>query len=221
MVGSIGDFSRGIIPRAEEQVMKTNQELEHQGWTYFIEVSAVQVYNEQVSDLFHPSGDKGVSIHLRNNKVSIPGLTQVPVNSSGEVNKLLQQAMRGRKTASTAMNTSSSRSHCVFTLHLVGSNPAHGDMLCGQLKVVDLAGSGRIARSKVKGNDHIPFRRSKLTSLLKDSFLTGGKVQMIVNVSSDRESALETLQSLRFATMANACALGTPNRRAIPKRSKK
>ena len=42
---------RGIIPRAMQQVGQYKNELEAKGWEYFMEVSFVEIYNEDIRDL--------------------------------------------------------------------------------------------------------------------------------------------------------------------------
>lgn len=82
--------------------------------------------------------------------------------------------------------------------------------LCGAVNLVDLAGSERVSKSCargealeeakkinrslsalgnvinciVKGSGHIPYRDSKLTRLLKESFAGSNKTTLIVNCSS-------------------------------------
>jgi hypothetical protein len=55
---------------------------------------------------------------------------------------------------------------------------------------------------------HIPYRDSKLTSLLEDSLREGSKVLMFVNVSPSRYNAHESSTSLRFAERCRAVQLG-------------
>lgn len=50
--------------------------------------------------------------------------------------------------------------------------------------------------------DHIPFRDSKLTRLLKDSLSGKFRTSIIVNCSSDAGSEEETISSLKFADRA-------------------
>mmetsp|Transcript_15224 Transcript_15224/g.18834 ORF Transcript_15224/g.18834 Transcript_15224/m.18834 type:complete len:140 (-) Transcript_15224:716-1135(-) len=104
----------------------------------------------------------------------------------------------------------------------------------GSLSMCDLAGSERISKSGVKGerlketqninkslssladvfsalnkkSQHIPYRNSKLTQLVRPCFAGEGKVLMIVNLSSDQEDAPESLCSLRFASHVNQTEVG-------------
>ncbi|KAG5510516.1 hypothetical protein JKF63_06813 [Porcisia hertigi] len=73
--------------------------------------------------------------------VKVVGLTEAQVHSEPELLALIDSAIGNRKTASTLMNASSSRSHCVVTLTL----RRHG--LCSRCSFVDLAGSERLKKS--------------------------------------------------------------------------
>lgn len=91
--------------------------------------------------------------------------------------------------------------------------------------LVDLAGSEKIGQSKVEGlqqkealainksltalqdviialnkrDNHIPYRNSKLTQLLKPFMGSQAKVLMIVNITGLEEHLQESLTSLNFA----------------------
>jgi hypothetical protein len=96
----------------------------------------------------------------------------------------------------------------------------------GKLSLVDLAGSERAADSSSKdrqtriegaeinksllclkecirsldaGSSHTPFRGSKLTQVLRDSFIGRAKTAMIATVSPGSSAAENTLNTLRYA----------------------
>jgi kinesin family protein C1 len=55
---------------------------------------------------------------------------------------------------------------------------------------------------------HIPFRNSKLTSLLRDCLGGDAKAMMVVCLSPEQAHMQESLCSLRFAQKVNACEVG-------------
>jgi kinesin family protein C1 len=150
----------------------------------------------------------------------------------------MDKASAARCVARTDSNARSSRSHCVFTLHLHGHNAQTGQTSQGILNLIDLAGSERLAKSGATGErlketqsinkslsslgdvvmalankePHIPFRNSKLTYLLQPCLGGDSKTLMFVNVAPCKESAHESLCSLRFAAKVNSCASGKPKR---------
>ncbi|GAB4814880.1 hypothetical protein N2152v2_001926 [Parachlorella kessleri] len=83
------------------------------------------------------------------------GLTKKMVISAEEALDLFRQGAQHRKTARTAMNASSSRSHAIFSLELSMEKfkPAEGTTTrcTAQLNLVDLAGSERQAKSRSEG----------------------------------------------------------------------
>jgi kinesin family member 6/9 len=56
-----------------------------------------------------------------------------------------------RMIAETPMNMASSRSHCVFTLHLEVRRPGEAVVRRSKLHLVDLAGSERVGKSGIDG----------------------------------------------------------------------
>ena len=159
---------RGIIPRAMEQVAAYCDAQRARGWAYEMEVSYVEIYNEQVRDLLAddgpapaPGGDvrpaKPAGLEVRRDpktgRVYVDGCTRTPVDPGDKamVDDLMQCAATHRCVAATDMNAVSSRSHAVFTLHLTGTHAEKKARLKGALNLVDLAGSERLDRSGAVG----------------------------------------------------------------------
>merc|ERR1740129_388249 len=134
-----------------------------------------------------------------------------------------------RKTAATAMNAESSRSHAVFTLN-VSQTLCDKRSRFAHINIVDLAGSERQKKTRADGaklkegcainqsltvlgqvifalasgadakkKKQIPFRDSKLTFLLTDSLSGNSRTVMIAAVSLAAGNVDETLNTLRFA----------------------
>lgn len=242
MQGSREGPLRGIIPRAIEQVGKYKATLEKQGWKYSIEVTFVEIYNEQIRDLLRTS-KKPTSHDIRTDpKSGKPYISEirrwsVDPEDASTIDEIMELAASQRAVESTDMNAQSSRSHSIFTLHLKADHN-NGSFLKGALNLVDLAGSERLSRSNATGErlreaqsinkslsclsdvfnaiskkaSHIPFRNSKLTHILSPALSGDGKTLMMVNLSPTDASYHESLCSLRFASTVNKCELGRPKR---------
>ena len=70
----------------------------------------------------------------------VDNLKHFAVTSFGDCEKLLDEGLGNRTVGSTAMNASSSRSHCVFTLAL---QQLAGTKAESKITLIDLAGSER------------------------------------------------------------------------------
>lgn len=77
------------------------------------------------------------------------GLTHVPIANALEGIRLLRIASERRATRDTMMNAISSRSHCVYTVHMTAA--CGSTTTCAKLHLVDLAGSERVVHSGATG----------------------------------------------------------------------
>ncbi|KAL6844533.1 hypothetical protein ACP4OV_026206 [Aristida adscensionis] len=246
MMGRPGVDQKGIIPRSLEQIFKTSQSLESQGWKYSMQASMLEIYNETIRDLLAPGRSNGFDAsnkqytikHDSHGNTTVSDLTVIDVFGIAGVTSLLEKASQTRSVGRTQMNEQSSRSHFVFTLKISGINENTGQQIQGVLNLIDLAGSERLAKSGstgdrlketqainkslsalsdvifaiAKGDDHVPYRNSKLTYLLQPCLGGDSKTLMFVNISPEASSVGETICSLRFASRVNACEIGIPRR---------
>ncbi|KAL8498450.1 hypothetical protein ACS0TY_021687 [Phlomoides rotata] len=156
---------KGLIPRSLEQVFKTKQILEAQGWKYEMQVSMLEIYNETLRDLLAPnitsfeasradnSGKQQYVIrHDADGNTYVSDLTIVDVRSSKKVSSLLVCATDSRSVGKTQMNEQSSRSHFVFTLRITGVNESTDQQVKGVLNLIDLAGNERPSKSGSTGD---------------------------------------------------------------------
>lgn len=183
-----------------------------------LRLSFIEVYNENMIDLFSP--DNVLSIREDpSDGVTIDNLDIRVSTSLAESLAMYEHGVSNRRTATTQMNESSSRSHSVFTIMLEfrERNVTKKSKLC----FVDLAGSekyreaeaervketcninksllclGKIVH-KLGSNDrwHVSYRDSKLTFLLKDSLGGNSRLAIIGTVSLAHPA--ETVNTLQF-----------------------
>ena len=146
----------GMIPRTVGQIYDSARNLEEKGWTYTMEGSFVEVYNENLNDLLGNAEELDKKKHeirhdLQKCKTTITDITTVRLESPEMVESILCRAAANRTVAATRANERSSRSHSVFILRLIGENALTGERSEGTLNLVDLAGSERLSHSEVSG----------------------------------------------------------------------
>ncbi|OUC44999.1 kinesin motor domain protein, partial [Trichinella nativa] len=221
---------RGVVPRAFEHIFEAIATTENV--KFLVCASYLEIYIEDVRDLLGKDTKQKLEIKEHPEKgVYVAGLSMHPVHNINEVEQLLARGMRNRATAATLMNTDSSRSHSIFTLHLemieMATDGQHIKM--AKLHLVDLAGSERQSKTGATGerlkeatkinlslsalgnvisalvdgkSTHVPYRDSKLTRLLQDSLGGNTKTIMIACISPADNNYDESLSTLRYANRA-------------------
>ncbi|KAG2541673.1 hypothetical protein PVAP13_9NG694500 [Panicum virgatum] len=230
----------GVIPRAVRHIFDI---LEAKKADYSMKVTFLELYNEDITDLlaledqsrFPEDRQKRHITLMEDGKggAVIRGLEEIVVYSPRDIYSLLERGSARRRTADTALNKQSSRSHAVFSINIHVKETTVGDeelMKCGRLNLVDLAGSENIARSGVREGRareagemnkslltlgrvitalvehsvHVPYRDSKLTRLLRESLGGKAKTCIIATVSPSVHSLEETLVTLDYASRAKS-----------------
>ncbi|XP_069775734.1 kinesin-like protein KIFC1 isoform X2 [Narcine bancroftii] len=149
--------TKGMIPRAVDQLFCSGRKLETMGWEYKFTASFLEIYNETIRDLLVIKPEKNVQYEIKqlngtSDQLRVTNLKYVGVSREEEVHKLISLAKANRSVAKTAMNDCSSRSHSVFQLHIEGIDSTHGIQCTSILSLVDLAGSERLDKSHSKGD---------------------------------------------------------------------
>ncbi|NXK89450.1 KIF25 protein, partial [Formicarius rufipectus] len=118
---SIEDESElGIIPRATQEVFRLISE--KPPGSYWVEVSVVEVYNNEIFDLLAKDsygkvfGVKRDVVTTREGKSDVPLLTQETVENASEFLHLVSKGLQLRVQHPTLVHAHSSRSHLVVTL---------------------------------------------------------------------------------------------------------
>ncbi|XP_016939393.3 chromosome-associated kinesin KIF4 isoform X2 [Drosophila suzukii] len=221
----------GVIPRAVHDIFQAIEEMREE-FRFAVTCSFVELYQEQFIDLFSSQKREKATVDIRevNNRVVMPGLTELEVKSAQEVTDHLMRGSSGRAVAATAMNETSSRSHAIFTLTLVATKLDGKESATSRFNLVDLAGSERCSKTLASGErfkegvninkgllalgnvinalgsgqaaGFIPYRASKLTRMLQDSLGGNSITLMIACVSPADYNVAETLSTLRYADRA-------------------
>uniref|UniRef100_A0A8C3A0U9 Kinesin family member 21A n=1 Tax=Cyclopterus lumpus TaxID=8103 RepID=A0A8C3A0U9_CYCLU len=175
---NIGEEELGIIPRAVHHLYKgieqRRQAAQEQGSPapeFKINAQFLELYNEEVLDLFDSTRDKDQKSHIKIHEdtaggIYTVGVTTRTVSSEAEMMQCLKLGALSRTTASTQMNVQSSRSHAIFTIHLCqvrvcasdnvvsngNSEMDEYETLTAKFHFVDLAGSERLKRTGATGD---------------------------------------------------------------------
>lgn len=155
--------------------------------------------------------------------ICIVGLTDKQVFNLNDLMKVIEHGLKARTVGSTGANSDSSRSHGIIQIEL---RDPYTESVHGKISFIDLAGSERAAdtvdtskqtradgahinksllalkeciRALDQDKKHTPFRGSKLTMVLRDSFTGNCKTLMIANIAPGALSAEHTLNTLRYA----------------------
>ncbi|XP_054476497.1 kinesin-like protein KIFC3 [Anoplopoma fimbria] len=214
---------------------------------YTLKISMLEIYNDGLNDLLTKSPGAALDIRVQGKSVSVPGLTQIQVQTEEDILVAMETGEKNRKIASTKMNIQSSRSHLVVALQVEGSDRVSGLTSRGTLTLCDLAGSERISRTEAEGQRlveaaainksltalgqvfgalkcnalHVPFRNSKLTLLLQPCLSGDAKCCVFVNVSPDVKDEAETLSTLQFGSTVRQVVLGKAPQNVAPTKNNK
>ncbi len=166
--------------------------------------------------------DEDGNVHLRGLSTHLAGTEEDALN-------LLFLGDTNRAIAETPMNMASSRSHCIFTVFVESREAGSDVIRRSKLHLVDLAGSERVHKTnssgqvlreaqhinqslhylevvilalhekKTKGREHIPYRNSMMTSVLRDSLGGNCKTVMVATINPEARHTDESVSTCRFA----------------------
>jgi kinesin family protein 2/24 len=217
------DSEKGIYAMTAEDVFMFLKSRNYKDLNLVVSARFFEIYCGEVLDLLVKRYKLQV-FEDRKKQVQILGLTEKVVKSVDELLEIIQQVSTARASGKTPANPNSSRSHAVFQIILRrnGFQGIHGkfslieladneigtDTLCGN-KQTRMEGA-EISKSLLtlkecirafgKKGTHLPFRDSKLTQILRDSF-TGKKSKtcIIAMINPGMSSCGCSLNTLRFA----------------------
>lgn len=220
--GKTQDSSKGIYALTARDVFTQLHIAKMRGEDLYVAASFFEIYSGKVFDLLNNKQKLRVLEDARS-QVQIVGLSERRVEAVEDVLKLIQLGNNIRTSGVTSANNHSSRSHAVFQLILKKNT----GKLKGKFSLIDLAGNERGAdtssanrQTRMEGAEinksllalkeciralgrkgaHLPFRASKLTQVLRDSFIgENSRTCMIAMISPGFQSCEHTLNTLRYA----------------------
>ncbi|KOC63329.1 Kinesin-like protein KIF2A [Habropoda laboriosa] len=232
--GKTQDCKKGIYAMVAKDVFKCLTLSKYRPLNLVISASFFEIYSGKVFDLL-ANKEKLRVLEDGKQQVQIVGLTEKVVETCDEVLKLIQHGNSARTSGQTSANSNSSRSHAVFQIiaRTPGTHKVHG-----KFSLIDLAGNERGAdtssanrQTRMEGAEinksllalkeciralsrkgtHLPFRASKLTQVLRDSFIgEKSKTCMIAMISPGMSSCEHSLNTLRYADRVKELAATDP-----------
>ena len=217
------DNAKGLIPRMVEEIFKYVEKSDDNVEFQF-KLSVLEIYKEILFDCL--TGEKDLKIKESPSLgIFVDGITEVYLSSIEEFIEYTELASAHRKVAETKLNHNSSRSHCLMQLEVLQNFRKENIIKKGILNMVDLAGSekvsktgavgetlqeakkinlslstlGNVIHALTKNSEHIPYRDSKLTRLLKESLGGNYKTSLIVTCSPHSYNLDEIISSMNFA----------------------
>lgn len=211
--------SPGLYLLAAYDIFTLLQNKEYSGLSIW--VSFYEIYCGKLFDLLNGRNSLTAREDAKQN-ICIVGLTEKKVNDMTILMNIIEKGLKVRTVGVTGANSDSSRSHGIIQISIKNqTNKIHG-----KISFIDLAGSERAAdtidtnkqtrldgaeinksllalkeciRALDQDKKHTPFRGSKLTLVLRDSFIGNCKTLMIANISPALSCSEHTLNTLRYA----------------------
>uniref|UniRef100_A0A671MWA6 Kinesin-like protein n=1 Tax=Sinocyclocheilus anshuiensis TaxID=1608454 RepID=A0A671MWA6_9TELE len=219
--GKNQDCSKGIYALAARDVFLMLKKPNYKKLDLQVYATFFEIYSGKVFDLLNRKTKLRV-LEDGKQQVQVVGLQEREVKCTEDVLKLIEMGNSCRTSGQTSANAHSSRSHAVFQIILRRRVKMHG-----KFSLIDLAGNERGAdtssadrqtrlegaeinksllalkeciRALGRNKPHTPFRASKLTQVLRDSFIgENSRTCMIATISPGMASCENTLNTLRYA----------------------
>lgn len=189
-------IEKGLIPLAVKNILDQN---------ISIELSVLEIYNDQIHDLLHPT-KLVLEIFECNSRIKykVPP-SKIDINNHDDLEKTIRRINSLRVIGNTKLNDTSSRAHTIYFFKSKLTN--------FRFFAIDLAGNERGKLTNAKGfkenqeyiainkslfalkecirniyqsKSYVPFRRSKLTILLREILHNNINIHFIGTINSSK-----------------------------------
>ena len=140
----------GIMPKSINYIWSTVSTRQQK---FYIKVSFLEIYNEQINDLLNPSNSNLQIRWDQKQGFFVEGLLVIECKKPEDIVEIILQGTKNRKKGSHDLNKDSSRSHSILTVYLISEFQSGGESFkkYGKISFVDLAGSERLKETHSKG----------------------------------------------------------------------
>ncbi|XP_075688686.1 kinesin-like protein KIF2C isoform X2 [Rhinoderma darwinii] len=220
-LGKSQNVTKGIYAFASRDVFLLLSQPRYKDLDLQVFATFFEIYNGKVFDLLNKKAKLRV-LEDAKQQVQVVGLVENEVTCEEDVFKMIEIGSACRTSGQTFANSSSSRSHACLQIILRRKGKLHGKFslvdLAGNERGADTASADRITRMEGaeinrsllalkeciralgQNKAHTPFRESKLTQILRDSFIgENSRTCMIAMLSPGFNSCEYTLNTLRYA----------------------
>lgn len=214
---------KGIIYHTCEKLFKM---FEKKNITNEMTVSLLEIYNEQITNLFPNNRNKVEVVDNPNREMVLLNAQKEKVESAESLISLIQKGAKTRHIAENFSNKRSSRSHMIVLLEL--SFIYKNSLKNSKIIFLDLAGSERVVfdqkdlmkeganinksllaltncisiLSEGKSHAHVPYRNSKLTRILKEFMTRNNAIKFLVCLKQENTFIEESINTLNYAFKA-------------------
>lgn len=220
----------GVVLRSIEEIFTTAKEYSDK-CNVKVRLGMLELYCSALTDLLNKNFLKAKKIEIRKTaegEVILENLETVECHDAKSMWKKIEEGFKTRQVAATAMNSTSSRSHCVVFAFVESENKTTKQVIKSKITLVDLAGSERVKDSGVEGDalkeaieinksltalgdvmeqltssgKNVGYRNHLLTQLLQDSLGGSAKTLMFAGVSPASINHAETIMTMKWAARA-------------------
>ena len=200
-----------ITPLIVSQIFSYINESDTDNELFKIELSSFEIFKEQINDLIN-TNNKNLNL-IQND---IDNLTNVSINSSEQMLSVLNEIINSRNKKQ--------ESHFIIRINLYHYIKQKNCIIISKLFICDLEGSERLSKNKLNEEqklinkslislslvvnnlsskeNYIPYRDSKLTQILSESFGGNCYTCIILTCSKHELSSTETRNTLIFGEKA-------------------
>lgn len=230
MIGDASARTAGMVPRT---ICEIFGRMDSMNVEFTVRISYLEIFNEELIDLFAASGDNGVTLKIYENAkglLQVNGLTEILAPTAADACDALYRGQQKMKNGIKSL-----RSHSIFTImvyikekpkrrsfdsnvellkfskfslvELAGSESAYksGSDQSARFKVnQSLVSFNRVVQALIAKSAHIPYRDSKMTRILQESLGGNSKTSFIATISPGENATEETMNTLEYVTRAKS-----------------